>query len=468
MSKGIAEQKNGEPSNGRSEHQSAERIGHGGEHTVRTQTIDLDYMTKLYGHASLHVKVRGSKVENVEMRIIEGARFFEAIVKDRKAQEAPTLTSRICGTCSPSHNLTSILAVENAYGLVPSEETRKLRELLLLGSVLQNHALHLFFLALPDYLGFENAISMASERKEEVKLGLSLKHLGNHIVKVVGGREVHPLTTEIGGFSKVPKKEEFNKLLKQLHASENSAISAVKLFSGLNYPSFKRRTQYVALRSSEKLYSYLGEKIISDSGTEILPNEYDKHLKECAVPRSSAKEVTIGCKPFAVGTLSRMNLNRNFLCGSAKGALDSCGISFPNYSPFSYNVARAIEMLHCICSSEEIIRSFDLERAEVIKPNASLDAPKEETRGIAVTEAPRGLLFHDYKIGKDGKIMSANIITPTAQNIRNIEEDVKAFLPHLLPLGKEKIISGLEELVRAYDPCLSCSSHFLKIKMDIR
>lgn len=420
------------------------------------KTIKLDHITKIEGHAQLIVKIDKGKIKKADIKVVEGARFFEAIVKERRYDEVSVLTSRICGTCSPIHVVTALKAVEDAFDVKVSEQTKLLRELMVLGSVIQNHICHCYFLTLPDYLGYESAVQMASKYKEDVKRALRLKELGNEIVAIVGGREVHPMTPRIGGFSKLPEKEDLDYLLDKLKKLKEDAIKTVLLFKSLKYPSFLRETRYFALESDR--FDYLNGSISCVGGLCVPTKGYEHHFKEYFTG-SAAKHVVVEGKSYMVGALARLNNNYKKLSKDARDLLKD--IDLPNNSPFMNIIAQTIEVVQCFDRCIEILESLELKEEELPKVNL------KEARGVGVSEAPRGILFHDYTFDKNGLVTKANIITPTAQNLRSMEDDIKKFLPGILSNKKEKIILDLEKLIRAYDPCISCSAHFLEVKFEL-
>ncbi|MBI5158487.1 Ni/Fe hydrogenase subunit alpha [Candidatus Micrarchaeota archaeon] len=422
--------------------------------------ITLEHLSKIEGHAKLRVKVENGVVEECEVQVVEGARFFEAILRGRKFHEAPSLTSRICGLCSVSHTIAALEAVENACNIKMNYTTMLLRELMHAGEFIQDHTLHTCFLALPDFLGFENAIEMAQANREETKKALHVKKIGNDMVEMIGGREVHPMTALVNGFSKLPSRKELQQMKEALEGAKEDAMAIAKVMAQLPYPEFERETQYVSVVGS----SYLGDLIATCKGNECFPQKnFADYLDECMNPESTAKYVVRENKEFMVGSLARFNVNMQHLSKNAKKIVRESKIKFPNYNPFYNNFAQAVETVHCMDKARTIIG--ELEGMEMEKyEDVCIDAEdKRAKRGIGAIEAPRGTLYHDYTISGNA-IQSANIITPTAQNLKNIEEDVKAFLPTLLEKDKKEIIRNLENLVRAYDPCISCSAHFLTVE----
>ena len=414
--------------------------------------IKLEHISKIEGHAKLTIKIEQGKVKKTRLDIFEGARFFEAIIMNRKYDEVPWLTSRICGVCSTSHLIASIMAVEDAFKVKISEQTRLLRELLHIGAIMQSHAIHLFFMVLPDYLGFESAIQMAKKKKKIISLALNVKKAGVDIVTLIGGRDFHPITATIGGFSRIPKKKEVIALLDNLKKKKKKIIQAASLFSKLNYPKFERDAQYFALHGDK--YNVLDGRI-SCHGNYCIPNiNYSDYFKEHIKKGSTAKYVLYHGKPFFVGALARVNTNYKFLSKDAKKKI------VESKNPYLNNLAQAVEIIHFLDRSIEILENLNLKKEKL--PKIKL----QKSRGVSVIEAPRGLLFHDYEFNEKGFVTKANIITPTALNIKNIEGDIKEYLPTILSKQKEEIVLELEKLIRAYDPCISCSTHFLKVKWE--
>ncbi len=421
--------------------------------------IKLDHITKIEGHANLTVKIDNSKVEKVELAVVEGARYFEGFVKGRDFKEVHTITQRICGICSVSHTIVALKAIENAIGVKVSEQTRLLRELMEIGAFIQSHSLHMFLLALPDYLGYQSAIDMAEKYRKEVLLGLSLKKLGNEIDSIIGGRVMHPVSMCVGGFHKLPEQEKLDELKKKLERARADAAKAAELFSGLSYPRFKRHTEYVSLKEEEK-YPVTEGVIMFSNGLEIPQEKYLGFLKERVMPYSNAKFSSFEKRSYYVGALARVNNNQDLLSKNAQKMLEKSSIGFPSYNPYHNNYAQAIEVVHVIDRAIEILSGLKI--ADEIPVAASAKAG----RGIAIIEAPRGILIHDYTLDAKGKVVKANVVTPTAQNLGNIEDDIKKLLPNIMDKKEKDIVFSMEKLVRAYDPCISCSAHFLKVKWE--
>ena len=423
--------------------------------------LTVDHITKVEGHGRLHVKVNKGDIECVEMQIFEGARYFESLVKDRDISEVPAITSRICGICSQSHLICALTAIEKAIKVKPSPQTETLRQLIMLGSIMQSHVLHLYFLALPDYLGYDNALAMAKKYPKEVKRALKLKSFANRMVSTIAGREIHSERPVLGGFAKLPTQEEIDELFKDLKEHKDDFYETAKLFAKLKQPKFERDTRYAALRNKDKS-DYVKGDLYTDEGKKVLQNNYASHIKEKVVPYSNTKCVMLGDREFMVGALARINVNKRYLSRNTKQMINQSKITFPNANPYMNNAAQGFELVDLYDKAQNLLRGFKI-KDEKPKP-----AKPKSGRGVAIIEAPRGLLIHEYEVSAKGKIKKANIIAPTTQNLKNIEEDVKELLPGLMrrKLTEKKMRHELERIVRAYDPCISCSTHFLDITWE--
>jgi len=422
-----------------------------------SKTIRLDHITKIEGHASLRVVVEDNKLKTVELGAFEGARFFEGLIVGRKYYEVPIITSRICGICSCIHVTASLQAIENAFGVKVSEQTRLLRELLCVGERIRSHASHLYLFALPDYLGYESALAMAPKHKEEVNKALELIKLGNNIVTAIGGRDMHPIAGVVGGFTKIPDKEEFKELLNRLKKQKRDAIKTVELFAKLKYPKFERQTQYFALYDNG--YSTISGDVRS-SDKKIKPKSYKEHIKEVIKEYSTAKFSTINGRSFMVGSLARVNNNHDTMSKDTKKLIKKLKLRFHIYNPFYNNLCQALELVNHFDRAIEMLEDLELKEEEPVKVIV------RQGRGVSCVEAPRGLLFHDYEFDESGKLVKANIITPTAQNLNNLEQDLWAYLPIILNKSDDKVKLEIEKLIRAYDPCFSCSAHFLEMDLE--
>lgn len=420
-------------------------------------TIKLNHITKVEGHGKLTVNVDKGKVEDVKFQVFEGARYFEGLVKGRNYEEIPVITQRICGICSQSHNICALTAVEKALGIKVSKQTKLLREVLVNASVIMSHVLHLYFLALPDYLGFDNAVDMAQKHMKEVKRGLKLKALGNKICSVIGGREIHSVNTRVGGFYSIPKQDQLNELLKEMKDAKKDVEATADLFGKLKVPEFERKTNYISLYKKGK-YSFTEGSLKTFEGKKITQERYKELIKEKVVNYSTAKKANIDDKEYFVGALARINNNRSELSLNARKAINKHKVKFPNYNPYMNNFAQAVEVVHLFDSTIKILSELNVKEEKLPEIKARAGS------GTAILEAPRGILIHSYTLNSKGEVTQADIIAPTSQNCANIEEDIKQLLPGILHLKKDQVIMEIEKLIRAYDPCISCSAHFLEVE----
>ncbi|MBN2422580.1 Ni/Fe hydrogenase subunit alpha [Candidatus Woesearchaeota archaeon] len=423
-------------------------------------TIKLDHISKIEGHADLNLKIEDNQLKELSLDGVEGARYFEGFLKGRKYDEVHHIVSRICGVCSQSHLLCSLKAIENALNVELTPQAKILRKLILYGSVLQSHVLHLFFLALPDFLGYESAIAMAEKYANEVKMALKLKKLANDICTTIGGRDVHCVTPLVGGFSKLPEKQKLDDLLERLREARPEMLAAFKLLTTLQIPEFERKTEYVSLQDNNE-YAFYEGRIVSSGGINVEQRDYKTVFNESVKDTSSAKFVsTTSNMPFFVGSLSRVNINYDKLNDSAKHAVQEAGLIFPNYNPFMNNIAQAIELIHLTDECIKLLENLNLQQEEPVKYEIKAG------HGIAALEVPRGTVYHEYEIDDRGFIQKANIIAPTTQNLNNIEKDLWQFIPGILDKEEKEVITEIEKLIRAYDPCLSCAAHFLRLKIE--
>jgi sulfhydrogenase subunit alpha len=414
-------------------------------------TIKLDHISQIEGHARLNIKIESNDLKNLELEIFEGARFFENILKEKKYDELPLISSRICGICSPHHTLAAVSAIEDAFGIDPGTEIELLRELLSIGGLIQSHVLHLYFLLLPGYVGYGSALQMTSKYKQEIHRALKIKLAGNRIVTVIGGRDIHPLTTIVGGFSKFPSMEDLKTLREELKAVQEDALKTYELFSSLSFQDFNYESTYMAIHGK----NHLGDSIsyLENGSLKHFPHDHEKYIKEYFQHDSTAEFVVVKDKSYTVGPQARLNVNLDL---QDKELLDLLKIHTPSHSPFSNVVFQGFEILSSIKRALGILD-------ELIKNPIRTDPPKEvkpkAATGIGVIEAPRGLLFHKYSFDENGYCTYANVTTPTSQNLRTIEDCLRAFVTAHLHLPKEELINEVEKLIRAFDPCISCSSH---------
>jgi sulfhydrogenase subunit alpha len=421
--------------------------------------VNVDHVTRVEGHGNIIVNVKEGKIEECRWEVVEAPRFFEAFVRGRSYLELAHITSRICGICSIGHTLWSLQATEAALGVKISEQTRLLRRILIQGENMQSHVLHSYFLAAPDFVGAPSVFPLVKTHPEVVVRALRMKKLANDLCDVFGGRTVHPITPTVNGFTKMPEIKEIKDIRQRLVDATPDLEATLELFGTLKIPDFKRETEYISLKSKEEYALYDGVIASTDAGSTAVAN-YRNWTNEYLVPQSTAKFAKHARDSYMVGAMARFNNNHSQLSPSAKKAAAALGLKAPCYNPFMNTVAQVVEVVHAV---DESIRLID----EVLDKGL-----KEEDRrillkagkGVGATEVPRGILFHDYTYDKNGVCREANCVIPTNQNHANIQKDMEALLPQILNEPQDEIRLKLEMLVRAYDPCISCSTHLLQVR----
>jgi coenzyme F420-reducing hydrogenase alpha subunit len=433
---------------------------------MKNPTIDIEvnHVTRVEGHGNIYVNVKKGVIERCEWNISEAPRFFEAMVLGRQWNELHHITSRICGICSIGHTLASLRATESAMGITVSDQDLKLRKLALHAENMQSHILHLGFLVLPDLMGVGSVIPLASSNPEEVKTVLHLHRNANEMSNLICGRTTHPQRLMPGGFSRIPSIKELRELRKKLKDSITELQALADLFKSLaqKFPDFERKTEFIALTKPDEYALYDGELASSDTGTAPV-NEYLSFANEYIVPTSTAKRAKHVRESYMVGALARFNINYNRLSPLAKKIARMFNLKPVCNNPFMNNVAQLAEVAHSVEDSIRLIN--ELETAG-LQPQPDYNKPEVKVkagRGVGAVEVPRGILFHDYTYNERGVCTKANCIIPTNQNHGNIELDMKALLPRVLDKTEKEIELSLEMLVRAYDPCISCSTHYVKV-----
>lgn len=426
--------------------------------------IQVNHLARVEGHAGITVELDGDRVGTVQFRVLEGLRLVEGLIKGRRHEDVSQIVSRICAICSAAHTLTSLKATENAFDLKPSQQTGQLRDLLYRGENIESHALHLFLLALPDYLGYSGAAAMAEEHREAVALGLRLKKLGNTIQEIVGGRAVHPVNPIVGGFGKLPSNDDLIALRRSLQDGIVDAESAVELLASLPSTDFCRaETSYVALRSGHPYGYYEGDELIvarNGSLRTVAVEDYRRLTAEEALPYSHAKVSHFDSRPFMVGALARLTVNGGALVtGKATRAMRSLGLAVPSVNPMDNNKAQAVELVYDI---EQSLKTVEQLLSVGLKCEARPTVRPKAATGIAATEAPRGLLVHSYTYDREGKIVAADVITPTAMNAASVEEHFRLAVDQSPEKDIATLTRKLEMIARAYDPCISCSVHVIQ------
>ena len=426
---------------------------------MHTFDLTMDRLTKLEGSASLEVRVRDDKVEHVHFKILEFKRFFMQAIQGKPIVALPQLLARICGTCSNAHLLASIEACEAALEIKPSRQTMLLRALTMSGLNIRDHALHLYLFSLPDIYGKDAFLDFDENNPEEHQLlhdGFEIKAAGNFLATLIAGRSVHALYPTIGGYLHFPDENGVKEAIEKLEAARPAVLRIIEVFKKAPF-HFDRKTRFMALVPYER-YGFLDGCIDTGEG-ECIPEKYFKeHLEKIVLPYSEASAYKEEGGAYMVGALARMNLPKDKLHPRTKETLGATLDIFPSTDIFHNNLAQAVEILNCIDDS------LDIMRAEKFVPEPVLKNPYKEGVGVGVVEAPRGTLYHKVVVGADGIVKSGEVIVPTGQNQLNIEEDIKQLVERLLAnTPKEKLGFEIEKLIRAYDPCMSCAAHFLKI-----
>jgi len=427
---------------------------------AQNMRIGIHHVTRVEGHGNIVVNAKNGKLEECRLEIVETPRFFEAMLRGRPYTEASHITSRICGICAVGHATASLRASENALGVTLSEQTELLRKLIFFGETLDSHLLHTYMLVAPDFFNVGSVISLAGIAPEAVVRALRLKKLAGDLCVAIGGRHTHPIAMAVGGFTHVPTVDEIKALRSRLVDARKDMDDTVALFKTLPWPKFERETEYVALSKPEE-YAFIDGTITSTDGAKYPANDYRKVTNEHLVEHSSAKHTAHKRDAYMVGALARFNVNHKQLHPRAGEAADALGLKPICTNPYLNSAAQVVEMVHAV---EESIKICDELISRGIKSEPLPKLNGKGGAGVGACEVPRGVLFHNYEIGADGNIVNANCIIPTGQNLANIEADMRALVPQVLDQGQEKVTMALEMLVRAYDPCISCSAHFLDVK----
>jgi len=424
------------------------------------KTIKVDYLARVEGEGALYVDVRDGAVGEVRLDIFEPPRFFEAFLRGRGFDEAPDVTARICGICPIAYQMSAVHAMEDACGARVTGALRELRRLIYCGEWIESHTLHIYMLHAPDFLGYESAIHMARDHPELVQRGLQLKKVGNELVGLLGGREVHPINVRVGGFYRAPARAELEPLAERLEWAREAALETVRWCAGFDFPELERDYEFVALRHPDE-YPFNEGRIVSSEGLDIDVSEYDAHFEELHVPHSTALHARIRERgAYLVGPLARYNLNHDRLPESVRAAAREAGLGPACRNPYRSIVVRALEVLYACEEALRIIAAYRPPEAPAVEvlPRAAV--------GHGCTEAPRGTLYHRYALDADGTIREARIVPPTSQNQPSIEDDLRAYVASALALPEEELRWGCEQTIRNYDPCISCAAHFLKLHVE--
>jgi coenzyme F420-reducing hydrogenase alpha subunit len=427
---------------------------------MKNKTIKVDYLARVEGEGGFHVRVKGDEVVDAKLEIFEPPRFFEAFLRGRRFTEAPDITARICGICPVAYQMSSSHAMEAICGVSVGGQLRALRRLIYCGEWIESHVLHIYMLHAPDFLGYEDAIQLAKDHPGVVNRGLQLKKVGNDIVTLLGGREIHPINLRVGGFYKIPRKKELDALSEKLKWATEAALETVRWTATLPCPDFEKDYEFVALRHPEE-YPFNEGRIVSNKGLDISAGEFLDHIEEEHVKHSTSLHAVIKERgSYLAGPMARYNLNFDRLPPIAQEAANQAGIGSVCRNPFKSIVVRSIETLFACQEALRLIENYEMPDAPYVDviPRAGI--------GHWCTEAPRGLLYHRYRIDDDGIITDARIIPPTSQNQKAVEDDLCRFVGNNLHLSDDELTWKCEQIVRNYDPCISCSCHFLKLNLE--
>jgi coenzyme F420-reducing hydrogenase alpha subunit len=426
------------------------------------RTIAVDYLARVEGEGALKVRIQDDRVEDVQLKIFEPPRFFEAFLRGRSYLEAPDITARICGICPVAYQMSSCHAMERALGMKVEGPIRDLRRLLYCGEWIESHVLHIYLLHAPDFLGYPDAIQMAKDYPEAVQHGLALKKVGNSLMTLLGGREIHPINVRIGGFYRAPTVEELRAFRGELEKALPLAEETVRFAADLDFPDIEEDYEFVSLHP-EKEYPMNDGDVVSNRGIRVPQDHWEDVFEEVQVPHSNAlQSVRKGGGSYLVGPLSRYALNRDHLTSRADQLARGVGLPDIVRNPYKSIVVRGIETVYAI---EEALRIID----GYSRPERSWVEPPPVTKtvtGAATTEAPRGILYHRYRIAPGGLIEEAKIVAPTSQNQKRIEDDLWHLVERSLKLDEATLTDACERAIRNHDPCISCATHFLKLDLE--
>jgi sulfhydrogenase subunit alpha len=429
-----------------------------------SRMIRVEALTRVEGEGALNIVVENGKVVTAQLSIYEPPRFFEAFLRGREVREVTDIVARICGICPIAYQMSAAHALEKALGMTVPQGVRELRRLLYCGEWIESHSLHIYMLHAPDFLGFESAIAMAAKHREIVERGLRLKKIGNRILEVLGGRAVHPINVAIGGFHRSPRIGDVSSLLPDLHWGLEAAVETFRWAAAFEFPNLEVDYESVSLRHAVE-YPMNEGNIVSSGGLNVIAEEFEQRFQERHEPNSTAlySVAMPGERRYLVGPLARYNLCFDQLSPAAKREAEAVRMEWPCHNNFKSILARSLEV---ITAFEEAIGLVENYRAEPSPSQTEYTLRAGEA--CHATEAPRGLIYHRYRIGDDGLIAEAKIVPPTSQNQGQIDRDLAAILPDILDREDAEIAHRCEHVIRNYDPCISCATHFLKVKIDRR
>ena len=425
-----------------------------------TRTIRVDTLARVEGEGALYIKLAGERVADVKLKIYEPPRLFEAFLRGRHFSEAPDITARICGICPVAYQMSAAHAIERALGIRIDPMVRMLRRLFYCGEWIESHVLHVYILHAPDFLGLQDVIGMAKDHKPLVERALRLKKIGNRIVSLLGGREIHPISAAVGGFYKVPTKQQLGELVEDLEWALEASLKTVRWTATLEFPDFEQDYEFVALRHPDE-YPFNEGRLVSNRGLDIDAAEYEDHFVEQQVKHSNAlHSVVRGRGSYLVGPMARFNLNFDKLPEVAQQVAGEVKLTVPVKNPFRSIMVRAVELVFACAEALRVIREYEP------PPAPRVEAPDRSGAGQAITEAPRGILYHRYALDEKGLIVACKIVPPTSQNQKRIEDDLREYAARLVAWPLDEATWKCEQAIRNYDPCISCATHFLKLTVE--
>ncbi len=425
------------------------------------QVMHVGTLARVEGEGAMHIEYRDGMVTDVQLRIYEPPRFYEAFLRGRAHTEPPDITARICGICPVAYQTSACWAIEDACGVEVTEEIRQMRRLLYCGEWIESHALHVFLLHAPDFLGYDGAIEMAADHPQVVERGLRIKKAGNDLLDTVGGRSIHPVNVRVGGFYRMPTRAELRALRPRLERARDEAVATVGLVAGFEFPEFEQPYEYLALRA-EHGYPIESGSVATSSGGAFAVSTFTEHIEEVHVEHSNALHARLdgSTEPYVVGPLARYSLNSDRLSPVAREAAAAAGLGATCRNPFRSIVVRAVELVEACTEALRIIDGWTDGAAP------SVAVPPRAGEGHGASEAPRGVLFHRYVLDDAGIIQDAQIVPPTSQNQPSIEADLRALVESWSGLDDHALQHRCEHAIRNYDPCISCATHFLDLTVE--
>jgi coenzyme F420-reducing hydrogenase alpha subunit len=417
--------------------------------------LEINNLTRIVGHTSLNVTIRNGQAVQAKLEVEESKRFYRHAVIEKSFRTIPQMVSRICGTCGISHALCAVEAIEKAFDIQPTEQSLNLRRLASNSNVLRDHAMHLYFLCVPDIFGKESILAMEETHHNLIHDALDVKRAGNMLGTTIAGRSIHSPTIQVGGFTTCPDSKKVKECIAYLKKVRPKALELIDLFAKYEC-SFPTKTNFVALKT--KNFDFLEGYLASTTGLSVDEPQFSEHLTQVVLPYSTANSFEFDGEPYMVGALARINLNKRELHKNTKRDARKYLKEFPASCVFKNNLAQAIETLHCFDASLDLLKTLECKKERIP------EIPQREACGVGVVEAPRGTLYHSYEIDANGIIRDAEFVIPTAQNIIQIEKDIVTLVNSLIETKtKEEIRMEIEKLIRAYDPCMNCATHFLKV-----